>query len=74
MGYGVWLTEIESTLIFVVSEMGYGILLLFYGVLSGFVVTVMGYGFCIGLLVGVGPTSVGIHACEKDPARVITII
>jgi hypothetical protein len=26
------------------------------------------------LLVGVGPTSVGIHACEKDPARVITII
>jgi hypothetical protein len=43
--------------------MGYGILLLFYGVLSGFVVTVMGYGFCIGLLVGVGPTSVEIHAC-----------
>ena len=68
MGYGVWLTEIGSTLIFVVSEMGYGILLLFYGVLSGFVVTVMGYEFCIG------PTSVGIHACEKDPARVITII
>ena len=47
MGCGVWLTEIGSTLIFVVSEMGYGILLLFYGVLSGFVVTVMGYGFSL---------------------------
>ena len=50
------MTEIGSTLIFVVSVMGYGILLLFYGVLSGFVVTVMGYGVFVGVLVGVGPT------------------